>query len=207
MTLSHQEQLRQALFLAGMRASGYTEAELEAMSFALIQGGRDRREGKPRTAPPWVAGAPAIGSWEQGWDEADRGAPPEARSRPLAEIAIHVPGEPKGLLQTCVRCGYVLHDYRNTMAPAGSGPLGFWRPGRLVVVEETPYVRATTILKVDDRPLPPLCIRVLDSWGGPLLGTCLHCGRYPAQGHAEDCKGAAAEKERLIREHVEGVQS
>jgi hypothetical protein len=124
---------------------------------------------------------------------------------------LHVAGKMvEGGVQKCSRCDEVLSDYRNTMAPEGTpAPTGF-RPGLLVVVTEDVRgtVRETGLLFVDDRPIPPLCVpgKHLRWDDSRMLGTCLHCGRYPAQGHAEDCKGGAALKERLVREHLEQMR-
>lgn len=39
-----------------------------------------------------------------------------------AKGVIHEPDEPAGLIQKCIRCGFVLEDYRNTMGEGNFKP-------------------------------------------------------------------------------------
>lgn len=50
-------------------------------------------------------------------------------------MAIHIAGKPEGLIQQCMRCDYLLQDYRNTMSVEGE-PICFWAEGALVEVRE-----------------------------------------------------------------------
>jgi hypothetical protein len=99
---------------------------------------------------------------------------------------VHTAGEMKGPLQKCSRCGYVLIDRTHEMVPEGSGPPGHWEVGGLVAVTEgnPRHSQAVTHVSEDTKR----CNRVLDDAGYPLLGTCLNCGRHPAQGHTADCR-------------------
>lgn len=64
-------------------------------------------------------------------------------------IRIHEAGPLVNWVQQCVRCGYVLTDYRHAMVPEGSGSPNGWAEGAFIEVSEgNPRYSATT----DDEP-------------------------------------------------------
>jgi hypothetical protein len=62
------------------------------------------------------------------WVKPEQGSQVEA-------LVIHEAGElTRDGVQRCVRCGYVLTDYRHTLVVAGSPALGGWEVGAFVEV-------------------------------------------------------------------------
>lgn len=47
---------------------------------------------------------------------------------------IHIAGEFKNDIQHCLRCNYILTDYRNSMVPEGTPPMKGWAPGASIEV-------------------------------------------------------------------------
>lgn len=52
----------------------------------------------------------------------------------------HVAGEPQGLVQRCARCGVILIDHTNTMAPEGT-TARYWQPGPVVQINNFGWVQ------------------------------------------------------------------
>lgn len=48
-------------------------------------------------------------------------------------------------VQLCVRCGYVLNDYRHTMVPEGTPPMRGWAEGANIEVNDYGYMRGSSV--------------------------------------------------------------
>lgn len=57
-------------------------------------------------------------------------------------------------VQLCVRCCYILNDYRNAMVPDGTPPLRGWEPGAAVeVIPGNPRYSGLTDQAPDCEPI------------------------------------------------------